>query len=502
MGFCMPSPTATISAQPGPQTEFLRTPTDICIYGGAAGGGKTVGLILEPLRHVSRVANFTAVFFRRTMPQITNPGALWDESLNFYPRLGGTPHLGGREWRWPRGGKIKFSHLQFDTTVYDWQGAQIALICFDELTHFTAHQFFYMVSRNRSTCGVRPYIRATCNPDADSWVADFLAWWINPETGLPIPERAGVVRYYIRVADKIEWADRPEDLMQHLPRLEDLPAGFEPPRPISVTFIPATVFDNPTLLRVNPEYLAWLTSLPLLERERLLSGNWKIRPAAGLYFKREWCGIADEVPADLDVVRYWDLAATEKTEFNDPDWTVGVKLGRDRNCGYWLLDMVRQRANPGDVEKLLLNTASHDGNKVRIGFGKDPGQAGKSQALHLVRALSGFTVAPAPESGDKLTRFGPFSSQCRAGNVKIRRGFWNEELFRVLEGFPDLAHDDEVDACSGALEMLNPQIAGWGILELARRELEAAKQRSQPQRTQTVPQPGSMEWLAAKNKSS
>ena len=86
--------------------------------------------------------------------------------------------------------------------------------------------------------------------------------------------------------------------------------------------------------------------------------------------------------------------------------------------------------------------------------------------------------------------------------MKIRRGFWNEELFRVLEGFPDLAHDDEVDACSGALEMLNPQIAGWGILELARRELEAAKQRSQPQPTQTVPAPGSMEWLAAKNKSS
>ena len=132
------------------------------------------------------------MFFRRTTPQITNPGALWDESLNFYPRLGGTPHLGAREWRWPRAGKIKFSHLQFETTVYDWQGAQITLICFDELTHFTAHQFFYMVSRNRSTCGVRPYIRATCNPDADSWVADFLAWWIDPETGLPIPERAGV----------------------------------------------------------------------------------------------------------------------------------------------------------------------------------------------------------------------------------------------------------------------------------------------------------------------
>ena len=51
-------------------------------------------------------------------------------------------------------------------------------------------------------------------------------------------------------------------------------------------------------------------------------------------------------------------------------------------------------------------------------------------------SLSGFTTLPAPESGDKLTRFGPFSSQCRAGNVKILRGAWNEELFRVLEGFP------------------------------------------------------------------
>src|SRR5215469_17003381 len=270
------SNTATISPQPGPQTAFLQTSADICIYGGAAGGGKTVALLIAPLRYVSRVPNFTVVCFRRTMPQITNPGGLWDETQNLYPRTGGMPHLGPREWRWPRGGKIKFSHLQFDSTVYGWQGAQIALICFDELTHFSRHQFFYMVSRNRSTCGVRPYIRATCNPDADSWVADFLAWWLDPETGFPIPERAGVLRYYVRVGDKIEWAARPEDLMQHLPGMEAPPPGFELPRPLSVTFIPASVFDNPALLQVNPEYVTW-RSLPLLECERLLGGNWKIR---------------------------------------------------------------------------------------------------------------------------------------------------------------------------------------------------------------------------------
>ena len=87
---------ATIAAQRGPQTEFLRTAADVCIYGGAAGGGKTVGLILEPLRYVSRVPGFTAVFFRRTTPQVTNPGGLWDESLNFYPRFGERTNGTGR----------------------------------------------------------------------------------------------------------------------------------------------------------------------------------------------------------------------------------------------------------------------------------------------------------------------------------------------------------------------------------------------------------------------
>jgi predicted phage terminase large subunit-like protein len=174
----------------------------------------------------------------------------------------------------------------------------------------------------------------------------------------------------------------------------------------------------------------------------------------------------------------------------------------DTNGGYWLLDVVRARANPGDVENLLLNTATQDGKRVRIGFGQDPGQAGKSQALHLVRALSGFTVRPAAESGDKRTRFGPFSSQCRVGNVKILRGLWNEDLFRVLEGFPDLAHDDEVDACSGALEMLNPDMKSWGFFEATRRRAEQlqAERQAISGRPEPTWAPGSMEWLAEQEK--
>ena len=195
------------------------------------------------------------------------------------------------------------------------------------------------------------------------------------------------------------------------------------------------MFNNPILLRANPEYYAWLLSLPTLERERLLGGNWKIRPAAGLYFKREWCAIVDEVPADLDTVRYWDLAATEKTELNDPDWTVGIKLGRDRSaattCSIWCAR--------GPTRAMSSNCCATPPSRTAIGStsGSAGSGAGRQEPGAASRARARrFTVTSAPESGDKLTRFGPFSSQCRAGNVKIRRGAWNEELFRVLEGFP------------------------------------------------------------------
>ena len=156
--------------------------------------------------------------------------------------------------------------------------------------------------------------------------------------------------------------------------------------------------------------------------------------------------------------------------------------------------MLRERANPGDVDRLLFNTATQDGTRVRIGFGKDPRQAGKSQAPHLVRALSGFTVMPAAESGDKVTRFGPVSSQCRAGNVKIRRAGWNEDLFRALEGFPDLAHDEEVDACSGALEMLSPNMKHWGFIGWMRQTGEALNEQRKPEPLKTNWAQGSVEW--------
>ncbi|WP_322884280.1 phage terminase large subunit [Sinorhizobium medicae] len=440
-----------IRPQPGPQTAFLASPADIAIYGGSAGGGKTWALLMEPLRHIAN-PQFGAVFFRRSTVQVRNEGGLWDESEKLYPAIGASPKEHVLQWSFPSGASVSFAHLEHDKTVLNWQGSQIPLICFDELTHFSAKQFWYMVSRNRSMSGVRPYIRATCNPDADSWVAEFISWWIDQDTGLPIPERAGVLRWFVRIGDAIIWADSPQDLAHHTAPNED---GIDLPiPPKSVTFVPAKLSDNRALMAADPSYLASLMALPTVERERLLGGNWKIRPAAGLLFRRGWCEVVDAIPAGARWMRGWDLGATPKTESNDPDWTAGTKIGKLPDGRYIVAHHCRDRLSPSGVERLIKNTAESDGKDVQISLPQDPGQAGKSQVTSLTKLLAGFTVRATPESGDKITRFSPFSAQAEAGNVLVLRAPWNETWFSSLEGFPEAAHDDDADSTSRSFNAL------------------------------------------------
>jgi predicted phage terminase large subunit-like protein len=455
-----------VEAQRGPQRKFLESIADIAIYGGAAGGGKTWALLLQPLRHRQK-PDFSAVFFRRTTVQVRHPGGLWDESYKLYADADGEPFAATLEWRFPSGAKVRFAHLEHDKTVLEWQGAQLPLICFDELTHFTAAQFWSMTARNRSLGVVNPYIRATCNPDADSWVAELVAWWIDPDTGLPIKGRGGRLRWFVRTGDRLQWATNKRELRRLYPDLT----------PRSLTFVPASLADNRALTKADPEYRARLLALPRVERERLLHGNWKIRAAAGLLFNRGWCQVVDAVPAGLVVKRGWDLAATPKTESNDPDWTCGVKLGRAADGRYFVLDHRRIRATPAGVERFLANTAAEDGADVEIALPQDPGQAGKSQAAALVRALEGFTVRATPESGDKVTRFGPFSAQAEAGNVYVLRAPWNDAWFSSLEAFPSAAHDDDPDATSRAFAAHQTKLKAAGFLEMAREDLAGLPRR-------------------------
>ena len=216
-------------------------------------------------------------------------------------------------------------------------------------------------------------------------------------------------------------------------------------------------------MAADPGYRANLLALPTVERERLLGGNWKVRPTAGLYFRRGWVEVVDAVPAGLRMMRGWDLAATEKTETNDPDWTAGTKIGRTQDGAFFVLDHTRMRGSPSKVRSLVLNTASQDGRSCEISIPQDPGQAGVGQKDDYARALAGYRVTFTPESrgglatagtpstiSAKVARFGPFSAQAEAGNVKVLRGPWNEVWFAQLEAFPDASHDDDADSTSRA----------------------------------------------------
>lgn len=441
-----------IRPQPGPQEQFLASPADIVIYGGGAGGGKTWGLLLEPLRHV-RNPGFGAVFFRRNTKQVKNEGGLWDESLKLYQPLGAIPKESTADWKFPSGATVSFSHLEHEKTKFDWQGSQIPLICFDELTHFTAGQFWYLVSRNRSMCGVRPYIRATTNPDPDSWVAKLIEWWIDQKTGYPIPERSGVVRWFVRIGDDIKWADRPEDLAEYkMPDPDDPASGnMVPIPPKSLTFIQSLVTDNKELMKANPDYVANLMAQGSVQRERLMKGNWKIKASDGL-FKRGWFEVKDVAPRLLRIVRGWDFAATEVEDDGTLKVaaTASVKMGVDDVGNYWVLDATTDRLGPDGVMRLLKNTASRDGRTVVGSIPQDPGQAGKAQVKIMIKSLPGYKYYSSPESGDKILRASPFAAQAEAGNVYLVRGAWNDAFLDELEAFPSSEIKDQVDAASRA----------------------------------------------------
>lgn len=332
--------------------------------------------------------------------------------------------------------------------------------CFDELTHFSEKQFFYMLSRNRSTCGVKPYVRATCNPDADSWVAKFIAWWIDPETGYPIKERSGVKRYFTRVDDTVIWGDTAEECAEK--------SGVDISLCKSVTFIASSIHDNKALLAADPSYLASLNALSLVERERLLNGNWKIKPAAGLYFPRNGIRIVKTIPDKLlTSVRAWDLAATEITTSNkDPDRTCGTLWGRMRNGQYIILDGIRVAKNAANVRDLIVSTAKQD--KTMYGTSKifipqDPGQAGKDQSRSYAKILTGYSFMSNPVTGNKITRAEPMAAQWQNGNIYMLEGEWNKPYLDEMDGFPDLLHDDYVDSSSDGFRIVS-NYSAWGGL--------------------------------------
>ncbi len=276
---------------------------------------------------------------------------------------------------------------------------------FDELTQFSEYQYRYMHSRTRrlenSTIPIR--IRGASNPGSigHDWVK---------------------IRFIVE--------------------------GLEKGRP----FIPAKLDDNPHLDQAA--YIKSLNNLDPVTRDQLLRGDWSAR-TAGSKFRREWFKLIDVAPNDCKYVRYWDMAATEKKANTDPDWTAGAKVGRNPQGNYFIADMRHARVTPQSVEALITQTAQLDGRNTWIYMEQEPGASGKTLVDYYGRkVLQGYTFYPDKVTGDKSSRANPVSSQAEAGNVYIVKGAWINDYLDEAESFPTGAHDDQVDAVSGAFTQL------------------------------------------------
>jgi predicted phage terminase large subunit-like protein len=187
----------------------------------------------------------------------------------------------------------------------------------------------------------------------------------------------------------------------------------------------------------------------------------------GLMFRRSWFKIVDNVPEKFRrVVRFWDLAASVPKKLgDDPDWTVGCKIGRTEEGQFYIIDIRRIRGTPMEVESLVKRTAEEDGKGVGIRMEQEPGASGVAVIDHYARTvLIGYDYKGNKSSGPKEERARPFSAAAENGNVFVKRAQWVTTFLDELEGFPFGPHDDQVDAASAAMnEVSGPHLWTFGV---------------------------------------
>lgn len=380
------------------------------MFGGAAGGGKSDAMLMAALQYVD-IPGYSALLLRRTTSDHKLPGSIMDRAQMWLANTDAKWRERDRMFVFPSGAKLVFGFLEHENDKYRYASAEFQFIGFDELTQFMMTQYTFMFSRLRRLKGARVPIRmrSATNPigEGAEWVRD--RWGINQKRRSP--EQQGRI------------------------------------------FIPSKITDNPSLDR--EEYLQSLNELDPVTREQLLAGNWEIRPNGGK-FRREYFRIIDLNPSFVEVVRYWDLASSDQElKGGDPDWTVGVLMGRDLDNRVVILDVIRVRRSPGEVEKLIKYTAARDSRQVRIRMSQDPGQAGVSQIDYYSRfVLQSYNFDGVRESGDKLIRGDILAAKAYRGEVYLKRGHWNEEFLSEAEIWPLGSHDDQIDAAEGARRAL------------------------------------------------
>jgi predicted phage terminase large subunit-like protein len=399
----------------GKQAEFLCCETMEAFYGGAGGGGKSDALLMGALQYVT-VPGYAALLIRRTYSELSQPKALIDRAHEWLRGTSARWNENKHTWSFPSGASLVFGYCENENDKYQYRSSEYQYIGFDELTEFSESQYTFLFSRLRRLQGVDIPLRMRSASNPGGLGHD----WVKH-------------RFIV-------------------PGSKDSP------------FFPATLVDNPYI--DQDEYVMALSHLDPVTREQILVGDWDV-VAEGTMFRRYWFNsFCDAAPDRGSRCRYWDLAASDPNKRvrgrrvnADPDWTVGALVSLQG--GVWTIeDVVRDRTTPRGVEQLVLQTAQLDGLHVPIRMEQEPGSSGKSVIDHYARnILVGYDFKGYPSSGSKVERARPFASAAEAGNVRCVLAGWNKDFLDEVALFPIGAHDDQVDAVSGAMHEL-------GILRL------------------------------------
>lgn len=432
------------------------------LYGGAAGGGKSDALLMAAAQYAWRNPEFAGVCLRRSYAELAQPDALMDRAMRWWIPAGAAWNGTDKIFTFPSGARVKMAYHAHPKDDLQFQGAAYQLACWDELTHWPDARAYEWVSlsRLRRPQGSKVPLRAlsASNPGGPghSWVRDrFIGG--------------------ARIDGQVVEAQHP--------------------------YVPARVTDNPHL--DQDAYIRSLERLHPTVRAQLLQGDWQARDP-GDYFRAEWFGPLldpEEHPvpsADSIRVRWWDLAASER---EDAARTAGVLMARMRTGVRAVLHAVAFRATPGRRDDLIVQQARMDGRGTIVGIEIEGGSGGPAQFEALKKRLNaqGFRVVgarprvmtsaeaatmmrnPATATG-KAGRADPVASCLERGwqrrgecpdtggpwwgadaetpaleardGLRLFCGPWTQEYLDELEGFPDGATIDLVDATSGAYAYL------------------------------------------------
>lgn len=445
-----------------PQELFINSDADITIGSGSAGSSKSYSILLRWLRFAN-VPHSRGIVFRKTSTQLTAQGGLWEDAQKLYGRIYGNKlkiSIKHMKLTFPSGASLKFEHFESEKVNESKKGIQADFIAFDEATEFSEGQITYMFSRNRNTdVPHRGTICMATNPHCDSFLKDWVWWWLDPETGIPDPAKRGIVRYFVKQREgALEWYDTREEAEEIYGTGDD--NGVK-----SMCVIGSTIYDNPY---IHKSYITDLKSLKRVEQDRLLYGSWTAREESSGYFKQEWLGDSLKLPDGRATtsVRSWDLAASKPSEvYPNPDWTAGVKMTKNKDKRYVIEHVVRFRDLFLGVEQRIIEQAYIDGKDTIITLPKDVGSSAQSYVKGLQAKIAelGFTVRLVKPVADKITRFAPFAAMAEAGFVSYVDDSaypveekWNHDYFNELEVFDGTRKNkrDQVDATSDAFNYL------------------------------------------------